>query len=110
MFKEADAKALGWEVYAYKEKLGDETGIALVADATKLLAEGKEPAKNRDADPTRGPFYWSCKAFLDGVRTGKPTDSGPAEGLAATVTALTANQAILTSNRIPFTKEMFDIG
>jgi predicted dehydrogenase len=110
MFKEADAKALGWEVYAYKEKLGDETGIALVADATKLLAAGKEPGKNRDTDPTRGPFYWSCKAFLDGVRTAKPTDAGPAEGLAATVTALTANQAILTGSRIPFTKEMFDIG
>jgi predicted dehydrogenase len=109
MFKEADAPALGWEVYAYKEKLGDETGIALVADATKLLAAGKEPGKNRETDPTRGPFYWSCKAFLDGVRTGKPTDAGPGEGLVATVTALTANQAILTGSRVPFTNETFDI-
>ena len=42
------------EVYAFREKIGDETGIALVADATKILAAGKQPGENRDLlDPRR---------------------------------------------------------
>ena len=109
MFKEADAPALGWEVYAYKEKIGDETGIALVADASKLLKDGKEPGKNRDVAPTQTPTYWMCQKFVNAIRTGKPTDSGPREGFEATVTALTANQAILSGSRIAFTKEMFTL-
>ncbi|HVK05549.1 MAG TPA: Gfo/Idh/MocA family oxidoreductase, partial [Armatimonadaceae bacterium] len=95
MFKEADAPALGWEVYAYKEKLGDETGIALVADATKLLAEGKEPSKNRDVDPKRTPLYYASDTFLDAVRAGKPSECGPQEGYRATVVALKANEAVV---------------
>jgi predicted dehydrogenase len=109
MFKEADAPALGWEVYAYKEKVGDETGIALVADASKLLKDGKEPSKNREVAPTQTPTYWMCQKFVDAIRTGKPTDSGPKEGYDATVTAITANQAIVSNGRVAFTKEMFTI-
>ena len=37
LIKEADSPLLGWEVYARKESVHDETGIAMVADATKLL-------------------------------------------------------------------------
>lgn len=117
MFKEADAPALGWEVYAYKENIGDETGIALVADATKLLAEGKEPGKefaktagkNQETDPTKGALYLSSLAFLTGIREGKPTDSGYLEGYTATVTALKAHEAVMSGNRVTFTKEMFEI-
>ncbi len=109
MFKEADAPALGWEVYAYKEKLGDETGIALVADATKLLAAGKEPGKNRETDPTKGALYYAADVFLSGVRSGKPTVCGPVEGFNATVTALKANEAVLTASRVVLTPDMFTI-
>ncbi|MBC8135574.1 MAG: Gfo/Idh/MocA family oxidoreductase [Fibrella sp.] len=108
MFKEADAPALGWEVYAYKEKLGDETGIALVADASKLLAEGKKPSENRDADPKRSALYHACNVFLNAIRTGKGDPEAAASvGHTATVIALTANEAILTGKRIAFTPEMF---
>ena len=110
MFKEADATALGWEVYAYKEKIGDETGIALVADATKLLAAGKKPSENRDADPKRSAIYHACDAFLTAIRTGKPHEDVTAQiGLTATVIALTANEAVLSGKRIVFTPEMFTI-
>lgn len=109
MFKESDAPALGWEVYAYKEKIGDETGIALVADATKLLAEGKEPGKNRETDPTKGALYYACDAFLNGVRENKPTACGPVEGYQATITALKANEAIGGGSKIVLTKEMFEL-
>ena len=110
MFKEVDAQALGWEVYAYKELVGDDTGIALVADATKLLAEGKEPGKNRDIDPKKSPQYYACETFVKALRAGKQAEEvGPQEGYEATVVALTANEAILTGKRIEFTKEMFTL-
>ncbi|MGC4047281.1 MAG: Gfo/Idh/MocA family oxidoreductase [Armatimonas sp.] len=105
MFKEADAEALGWEVYASREKVGDETGIMLVADASKLLALGKEPGKNMDTDPKRNPTYFTCEAFLNAIRTGKPNGSGPKEGYAATVVALKANEAITGGTRVAIASE-----
>src|SRR4029079_15884239 len=41
--KEADSPLLGWEVYAHKDSVLEESGIALVADSTKILAAGAEP-------------------------------------------------------------------
>jgi predicted dehydrogenase len=41
MFKEADAPTQGWEVYANRQQFHDEQGITLIADATKLAAQGK---------------------------------------------------------------------
>ncbi len=109
MFKESDAPSLGWEVYAYKEKVGDDTGIALVADATKLLAAGLEPGKNRETDPTKGSLYYASVAFLDGIRTKKPTVSGPLEGFTSTVAALKANEAITTGSKITLAPDLFVI-
>jgi predicted dehydrogenase len=105
MFKEADAEALGWEVYASREKVGDETGIMLVADASKLLALGKNPGDNMDKDPKRSPLYFTCQAFLNAIRTGKPNGSGPREGFAATIVALKANEAITSGTRVAITSE-----
>ena len=111
MVKETDAPALGWEVYAYKEKVGDDqTGIALVADASKLLAQGLKPGEHREIDPTRTALYCSSDAFLNAIRENKKTTSGPAEGLAATVSALKANEAVQTGSKITFQKEWFDLG
>jgi len=107
MFKEADAPALGWEVYAYKEKLGDDTGIALVADASKLLAAGKKPSENREPDPKRTPLYFACKSFLDAARTGSESGCSAEEGYKATVVALKANEAVVSGTKVVFTPEMF---
>ncbi len=110
LFKESDAPNLGWEVYATKENLLDETGIALVANATKLLDEGKDPSENRDAY-TKGPTFYACETFLNAVRgKGKSKiTSGPAEGFQATMVALKANEAITTGNRVVFKNEWFNI-
>jgi predicted dehydrogenase len=109
LFKEVDAPEMGWEVYAFKEKVGDDTGIALVADATKLLAQGLEPGKNRATDPTKGSLYWASNHFLNAIRTNKPSDVGAQVGYEATVVALKANEAALTGTKITFTKEMFTL-
>jgi len=108
MFKEADATALGWEVYAYREKLGDDTGIALVADATKILAAGKKPGENREVDPKRTALVTAAEAFLGAIRAKKGDSACDAlTGFQATVVAITANQAINDGKRIAFTPEMF---
>ena len=46
LIKETDAPLLGWEAHARKEDFlpAKESGFALVANSTKLLAEGKDPS------------------------------------------------------------------
>ena len=107
MFKEADAIALGWEVYAYKEKIGDETGIALVADASKLLADGKQPSEYRGNDPKRSALYYANDAFLTAIREAKESPCPAQVGYEATVVALKANEAAMTGSRILLTDDLF---
>lgn len=113
MFKETDSPLLGWEVYARKDKLGigedtTGTGIALVADATKLIAQGKQPGQV-GTDVTKTALYQALSAFFDAIRSGKKPAAGPMEGYQATVIALKAHEAILTGNKITFQKEWFDL-
>src|SRR5262249_8513203 len=46
MFKEVDAPLLGWEVYARKDEFYKETGIALVANASKPMLQVVKPPEN----------------------------------------------------------------
>lgn len=109
MFKESDAPNLGWEVYATKENIGDETGIALVANATKLLEEGKDPSDHRD-DYSKGSLYYACEHFLNVVRGQAKPICGAPEGYEATLVALKANEAVLTGQNIVFRNDWFDLG
>jgi predicted dehydrogenase len=109
MFKETDAPALGWEVYAFREKVGDETGIALVADATKILAAGKQPGENREVDPRRTPLACACEAFLAAVREQRPSACNALTGFQATVTALKAHEATATGSRIVLQPEWYQL-
>ncbi|MBM3823527.1 MAG: Gfo/Idh/MocA family oxidoreductase [Verrucomicrobia bacterium] len=135
MFKEVDAPLLGWEVYARKDTFYKETGIALVANATKLVAQGDKPVE--EAPFAENPLHFALESFLINVnelKTGvedfnatfNPNDTpalvkylasikrqpaaGYREGYEAAVTAIVANQAIQKRTRIPFSKEWFDIG
>ncbi|MDX1740818.1 MAG: Gfo/Idh/MocA family oxidoreductase, partial [Rhodothermales bacterium] len=68
MFKEVDAPLLGWEVYARKDTFYREKGIALVANATKLEAQGLDPAAD---DPNvETPIYYGLEAFFDNLAFG----------------------------------------
>jgi predicted dehydrogenase len=110
MFKEADAPLLGWEVYARKEPYGDETGIALVADASKQLKEGKIPGKEKQVlDPGKSPLFFSLDSFANCIREKKAPHCGPAEGYQATVTALKANEATLSGTKLEYQKEWFEL-
>ncbi len=108
MFKEVDSPLLGWEVYARKDEFFQETGIALVANATQLLAQGKKPAEA--AADNAAPHQYSLQEFIDNINENKAPSAGYQEGYEATVMALKANEAILSGQKIEFTKESFQIG
>jgi len=109
MFKEADAPLLGWEVYAKKEQLGDETGICLLADASKLLKAGKEPAKEAKTDTGKDATYWAAYNFLAKIRGQDAPGCGPEEGYRAAVVAIRANDAALSGTTVKYEKEWFDL-
>jgi predicted dehydrogenase len=111
LFKEADAPQLGWEVYARKDKIGDETGIALVADATKLLAQGKNPAEAAAAAGASGKnaLYYAVEEFLGCAREGKKPSCGPLEGLQATVVAIKAHEAVMSGSKVALQKEWLEL-
>ena len=109
LVKEADSPLLGWEVYARKEPVHNETGIALVADATKLLEAGKEPGKEGPAELTEDPLLSALKNFTRSIREDKPPAAGPVEGYVSTAVALKANEAVVSGARIAFQKTWFDL-
>jgi len=109
MIKEADSPLLGWEVYARKEPVHNETGIAMVADATKLLEAGKEPGKDGSLEPTQDALSRALEDFARSIRDGSATACGALEGYQATVTAVKANDAIVSGARIVFDKAWFDL-
>jgi predicted dehydrogenase len=108
LLKEADSPLLGWEVYARKESVLDETGIALIADSTKILAAGEEPGKV-GAEPTKGPLLLALEAFLGAVRNGAPTACGPREALRATAIALVAEAAVRAGTRLEIRPESLEL-
>ena len=62
MFKEVDATPLGWEIYARKDSFGAETGVSLVANASKqaALAPGAAAA---NAAPVVEPLQYALQSF-----------------------------------------------
>jgi phosphatidylethanolamine-binding protein (PEBP) family uncharacterized protein len=106
MFKEVDAPLLGWEVYARKDRFYREVGVALVADATKLAAQGIDPTVD---DPNvETPLYYALEEFIDNNLNGPfPPSAGSKHGYDATVVALKANEAILKNTRVVLEESLF---
>jgi predicted dehydrogenase len=109
LIKEADASAQDWEVYATREAVGSDVGLVLVANASKLLQEMRDPGKLRNTD-TKGALYYACESFLDAIRSGIRPAANAQDGFDATVVALTVNEAVRTGTTIAFRKEWFELG
>ena len=141
MFKEADSALMGWEVYALKTVfnkdtgLGEDSGIALRADASKQTTHSGGPQSAREE---KTPLHSALEAFIgncaefslvveDYNSTYDPKDNAafaqyateffkprPAatwrEGLDATVIAIKANEAAVSGKRIEFKPEWFEVG
>jgi predicted dehydrogenase len=133
MFKEADAELMQWEVYARKDVFYTETGIALVANATKQAAIG---ASATASSSDFSPLYFALKAFTanigkfdeavkniidsfgpdpqalaDGLKDFTPYYSAASwrDGLDATILAIKANEAVVQKQKITLEKELFDL-
>lgn len=109
MVKEADSPLLGWEVYARKEPCFEETGICMIADATKLLEAGKEPSKEGSVEPTKEALYCAFENFIMSIRSGTKPACGILEAYQATVLAIKANEAILSQGKVQYQPEWFEI-
>lgn len=108
LFKEADSPLLGWEVYAHKEQIGDETGICLLADATKLQEVGEEQDKEK-AGAGKDATYHSVLNFLANVRDQDAPGCGADEAYRAAVLALRANEAVTGGKKLTYNKEDFQL-
>jgi predicted dehydrogenase len=137
MFKEVDSPLLGWEVYAKKEMFYKETGIALVAGASKqenlIKKQGDAvPLENTPLYQALGNFLANVfdqeaaiQSFVDSfgaddeaalmaqleketVPRRKPFASA-LDGFQATVTAIKANEAILSGQRLEFKDEWYQL-
>ena len=100
LIKEADSPLLGWEVYARKESVLDEAGIALIADATKILAAGQKPGEVGNAEASKPPLFAAFEDFFRTIREGAPAACGPLEAFQATVVAIASHQASRTGARV----------
>jgi len=134
MFKEVDSPLLGWEVYARKETFYKETGIALVANASKSVPANQQASQ--DAAITSTPLAYALTTFLrnsadvgaaveDALAVIGPDDTeqlaaqiakvqkrpaaGYQEGLQATVLAIKANEAVQAQQRIEMKKEWSEL-
>lgn len=134
LFKEVDSALLGWEVYARKDIFGKETGIALVAGASKSATQDEGAAT--DVAPVSAMLIWALDAFLSNVNTigdavvdfvdsfgagnkaalAKHLETLPKqpaatwhEGLEATIVALKANEAINERKRVVISPDLFEI-
>jgi len=136
MFKEVDAPLLGWEVYARKEQFFQETGIALVADASKVqkaLKPGATPPLPlsplhhalvafvansglvaRSVEDFTGNFGDDATAlaeYLGTLTKSRRPAAGWREGFNATMLVLEANAAVMKGpgNRVLVSSQLLEI-
>jgi predicted dehydrogenase len=130
MFKEADSALYGWEVYARKDAFYKETGIALVADATKLAMRGVKqqeaaPFSDTTLNHALTAFLTRCAAvddYHESYGAGDPDAlnkhlaeshlrpyAGYLEGFQATVTAIKANEAVLSGQKLIVKPEWYEL-
>ena len=97
LFKEADAPTEGWEVYATRQQFYSEEGIALVADATQLAAQGR--LKEGIGLP-HAPLYYAMVDFVRSCTEGAAVACSAADGARATIVGILTNQAIVTGSAV----------
>lgn len=109
MIKEADSPLLGWEVYAKKEDVHNETGICMVADATKLLEAGKEPGQDGSMEPTRNAPSLAFYNFIRSIREDAPVAATALHGYQATVVAIKAHEAVMSGSRVDIPASLYEL-
>jgi predicted dehydrogenase len=139
LFKETDAPLLGWEVYARKDKFYEETGIALVANASKSVQQAPKPGETEISNPilmsaldrflknasdAEITLATGREAFKDDPDSLADTFSefvkklasspnrataGSLEGYQATVIGIKANEAAIAGKRIEINPDLYKL-
>lgn len=91
LFQEADAPTEGWEVYATRQRFHNEEGIALVADATRLAAQGRLQDGMALEHPT---LYYALADFVRSFAEGAPVACSAEDAMRATALGIAVNRAI----------------
>jgi predicted dehydrogenase len=135
MFKEADSPALGWEMHAKKEEFFQDTGITLIANASKQAPATDKPIEA--TAPEKTPLQAAIEAFVANAANhaeavadfvasfGEGAQglgeflaktlknhlpcAGWREGWEATVVALRTNEAILKGQKLLLDKSAFEV-
>lgn len=97
MFKEADAPTQGWEVYANRQQFHDQQGITLIADATKLAAQGK---LQEGVGLPYTSLYYALADFVVAASTGKPAACSIGEAARTTAVGILAQRALLQGGEV----------
>ncbi|MEK6598266.1 MAG: Gfo/Idh/MocA family oxidoreductase [Gemmatimonadota bacterium] len=97
LFKEVDAPSQGWEVYATRQQFFQDEGIILVADATKLSAQGKLKEGIGLPHPS---LYYALADFVRSVAEGTPVACTAADGARSSIVGILANQAVVTGRPV----------
>lgn len=97
LFKEADAPTQGWEVYATRQQLLNDEGIVLLADATKLAAQGELKSGAGLAHPS---LYYALADFVKSFAEGARVTCTAEEGARATIIGILANEAVVTGKTL----------
>lgn len=97
LFKEVDSPTQGWEVYATRQQIGNEEGIVLLADATKLDAQAER--KRGEGLPYTS-LHYALADFLACVDDGRRATVSMSDAARATALGILANQAITTGTTV----------
>jgi predicted dehydrogenase len=97
MFKEADARTQGWEVYANRQVFHNDEGITLIADATKLASQGK--LKDGVGLPNP-PLYYALEAWAAAANGQMSPGCDAPAALRATILAIKAAEAVATGGEV----------
>lgn len=109
MIKEADSPLLGWEVYAKKEEVNGETGICMVADATKLLEAGKEPGQEGSMEPTQTAPSLALQSFIRSIREETPVAGTALHAYQANVVAVKSHEAVMAGAKVAIPASLYEL-
>ncbi|MEZ6016323.1 MAG: Gfo/Idh/MocA family oxidoreductase [Planctomycetota bacterium] len=106
LFKESDAPTQGWEVYANRQTFHNDEGITLIADATKLAAQGK---LTEGVGLPQSALWYGIESFLKCVTDGGQAAVGADEGFRNVVVATAGAKALRTGEAVAITDAMLKV-
>ena len=105
MFKEADAPTQGWEVYANRQQFHNDSGITLIADATKLAAQGK---LTEGVGLPYSALYYALADFVKAASEGKPPACSASDAARSTLVGILAHQAVKSGAEVAIDPQLLE--